>query len=418
MNPYYGLADCNNFYASCERAFNPHLRNRPIAILSNNDGCIVARSNELKSLDIPMGVPYWKHKHLLKKYNTAVLSSNYRLYGDMSNRVMEILEDRFADVEVYSIDEAFIRANGFTDEGLEKYGEEVRSHLLQWTGLPVSLGFGRTKTLSKLANKLAKKTPSGVCLLTTEHPILDELPITKVWGINKGLGRRLNAIGVYTIRQFMNANQNAVRKRCGVVGLRLLLELNGMPCHDLIAPRETRKHIMVSRTFKSDLTGKKSLIEAVSKHAARAGEKLRDCNQIAGGMSIFLRSNPYKSELRQVRLSAAGALPIATSDTSVLIQVAQQMLHSIFDKSVAYKKLGVLLHDLRPRNPIQTNLFEPTSHIPRRNDLMDAMDALNAKWGKGTLRMASYAQDIHHLYRKEKQSPEYTTSWDDILEVE
>lgn len=417
MNTYYGLADCNNFYASCERAFDPKLMNRPIAILSNNDGCIIARSNELKSIDLPMGVPFWKCKTILSKHNAAILSSNYRLYGDMSGRVMDILEESFSEIEVYSIDEAFIRASGFTNSMLEKYGKEVREYLLKGIGLPVSIGFGKTKTLSKLANKLAKKMKSGVCIIEPDNSIMDELKVSKVWGINKGLERRLNNIGVYTIRQFMNADQNAVRKRCGVVGLRLLLELNGMPCHDLIAPRSQRKHIMVSRTFKKDLMGIDSLLEAVSKHTARAGEKLRDCNQVAGGLSVFIRSNPYKMDVRQVKRTAACGLPVASSDTTILIKVAKQVLRSIFDPSVGYKKLGVLLHDLRPNQPIQTHLFESTDHIPRRNDLMTAMDELNSKWGKGMLRFASYGKDIHHLYRKERQSPEYTTNWNDILEA-
>ncbi len=417
---YYGLADCNNFYASCERAFNPRLKDRPVAILSNNDGCIVARSKELKALDIPMAIPYWKCKEILSRHNTAILSSNYRLYGDMSDRVMDILEQAFAEIEVYSIDEAFIRANGFERKQLMEHGLRTRAWILRSTGIPVSIGFGPTKTLAKLANKMAKAnnySGSGVYVIEPNDKIMDELPVNKVWGISKGLQHRLNQMGIHTIREFTKANEQAIRKRLGVLGQRMLLELNGIPCNDLIEPRTSRKHILVSRTFKSDLKGKDVLMEAVSKHAARAGEKLRNYNQVALGLSVFIRTNPFKDNVRQLKLSGVCSLPVASSDTSLLIRAAKDVLDSIYDHSASYKKLGIGLFDLRPRNPIQTHLFESTSHIPRRNDLMDTMDEINSKFGKGTLRMASYDEDIHKLYRKERQSPEYTTDWNELLEV-
>lgn len=415
---YYGLADCNNFYASCERAFNPKLENRPIAVLSNNDGCIVARSKELKALNIPMAIPYWKCKDILKKHNTAILSSNYRLYGDMSDRVMNLLEAAFSEIEIYSIDECFIRANGFEDNQLLKHGLQTRDHILRSTGIPISIGFGTTKTLSKLANKIAKGKSydgPGVFILHPQHDIFDCLPVNKVWGISKGLQARLNAVQIYTIRDFMNADTQLIQKRLGVLGLRMQYELNGFPCNDLIQARTKRKHIMVSRTFKSDINNLKSLLEVVSKHAARAGEKLRNHGQIASGLGVFIRTNPFKNNIKQMRLSGAMNLPIASSDTTVLIQAAKQVLGSIYNKNHTYKKLGVSLYDLHPKNPTQTNLFTSTAHIPRRNALMDAMDSLNSRFGKGTLRMASYTEDIHQLYRKERQSNEFTTDWDGLL---
>jgi len=325
MNPtYFAIADCNNFYASCERAFNPKLRNQPIVVLSNNDGCVVARSNEAKALNIEMGVPYWEVRPILEKNKVQVFSSNYQLYGDLSARVMNLLQANCADVEIYSIDEVFMKLRPFqgTPQKLLADNIQLRALILQGTGIPVSIGIAPTKTLAKLANHIAKKrTKSGVFILASDNPILAEIPISKVWGIAKGYEKRLAKIKVQTVADLIGVNEGWMRQEFGVVGVRLLKELQGFPCYDLEPPVTQRKNMMVSRSFRKDIYHLEQLVEAIANYATRLGEKLRKYQQSTSQLTVFLSANRFKNTRKDGKhyFALTVELPLATSCTNELI---------------------------------------------------------------------------------------------------
>ena len=293
----FALVDCNNFYASCERVFDPRLKERAIVILSNNDGCIVARSNEAKSLGIPMGIPVFKQKAVIKKHNVAVFSSNYQLYGDMSKRVMDSLGLFTPDMEVYSIDEAFLRLDYLEPRNLHEYCKTIREKVLQWTGIPVSIGIGPTKVLAKIANHVAKKqTDVGVFDIRCQQKqdeILKSLNVDKLWGIARGWSERLNSIGIYKASELRDASPPIIRKHLSVVGERILRELKGQSCIDLEAI-QPKKNIMSSKSFGKPLTKKESIEEALSNYAARACEKLRKQNSRAQAVHVFIKTNGFR----------------------------------------------------------------------------------------------------------------------------
>ena len=431
MMTYFALVDCNNFYASCERAFVPQLRKLPIVVLSNNDGCIISRSNEAKGLGIKMGVPFWEIKQLIHEHKVQVFSSNYPLYGDMSARVMDVLHQHCADVEVYSIDEAFLRLHPY--QRLEDSIAQKRFHLLEWgsdlkhtveqgTGIPVCIGIAKTKTLAKLANHVAKKkTREGTFFLNEKDEILHELPIGEVWGIGSAYRRRLNARGVNTVAQLQKVSETWMRQEFGVVGLRLLKELKGTPCYDLEPPITARKNVIVSRSFRKDIYDLALIQEALAVYATRLGEKLRKYQQATDVVTVFLIANPHKNRRLDKRTYFGKTihLPIATSNTNDLILWAKRIASYLYEQGTNYKKAGICAERLRPVSQVQTSLFTNTQQHLRQQNVMKALDGINKKLGHNAVYMAACGQPKKRTWARkaEWQSPRYTTKWADILRV-
>lgn len=418
----FALADCNNFYASCERVFNPRLHNRPIVVLSNNDGCVVARSNEAKTLGIPMGIPLFKIRDLVKKHRVEVYSSNYALYGDMSRRVMNILQQHCADVEIYSIDEAFLKLDFYSFDEVKcfDFSRDLRAKILQWTGLPVSIGIAPTKTLAKLANHIAKKqTDEGVFVLQPEHPCLEKIGIEEVWGVGGAYKNRLNAVGVETVAQFAKVNEYWMKKEFGIVGLRMLKELKGFPCLDLESPVESRKNTMVSRSFKSDIYELEELCEAVAIYATRLGEKLRRFDQQASVLTVFLWANRFKNKRPDGRtcFSRTIELPLSTANTHELIAYSLDVARAIHQKGTNYKKAGILASGLSPQSVLQTNLFVPQAPALKSAKLMKAMDEINRQMGRNTVYFAACGKAPNFKRRADRRSKRFTTRWEEMLVI-
>jgi DNA polymerase V len=418
----FALVDCNNFYASCERVFNPGLNGKPVVVLSNNDGCVVARSNEAKALGIPMGEPLFKLRSLICQRGVAVFSSNYALYGDMSERVMNILQDCCAEVEVYSIDEAFLELRFFqqSESSLLAYGSELRNKVLKWTGIPVSVGIGPTKTLAKLANRLAKKNAGdGVFYLHPGHSLLQETPVAELWGVGSAYQKRLHAIGIEHVAQLAAANAAWMHREFGVVGLRLLKEVQGTPCYGLEAPPGERKNMMVSRSFAQDVYGLDALTEALAVYATRLGEKLRRCRQTAGAITTFLWANRFKNKRADGQSCFARTLelPFATANTNDLIQWSAAAAKSLYQQGTNYKKAGILASELRPAELLQTNLFLPESQLLRSAELMAAVDQINQRLGPGTVFFAACGSKPDFKLKSQRRSPRFTTQWEELLKA-
>ncbi len=419
------LVDCNNFYVSCERVFDPALVGRPVGVLSNNDGCIVARSNELKALGVEMGTPM----HLLPvklRRQVVLLSSNYALYGDMSRRVTETLVEFSPDVEIYSIDESFVGFHGFDPATLAAYGHRLRQTVQQWTGIPVSVGLAPTRVLAKVANRLAKKVPrhAGVCTLHAEHPatrrVLEQLPVTDLWGVARRTGARLADLGITTAWALREADPKRIRRAFSVVMERLVWELRGVPAitlDDMAAPKQ---QIMVSRSFGRTTTDPADLREALRQHAGRAGEKLRRQGSLAGAVMVFVRTNPFQQAHRQYRNSLVVPLPQPSDDSRDLIQAALAGLARIARPGYHYHKAGVMLLDLGPRAHRQLTLHDtPDSEAARcRGErLMAVLDQLNREYGRDTLRLGLPRTDNAWSLRCERRTPRYTTRWNELVRV-
>lgn len=419
---WFALVDCNSFYASCEQVFAPAIRKSPVVVLSNNDGCVIARSHQAKEMGIKMGVPYWEIKSLIQKEGVKVFSSNYPLYGSMSNRVMNILHKFAPDVEVYSIDEAFLQLD-FRDNSQQQalaFGKDLRQKILQWVHLPTCVGIGSTKTLCKLANRIAKKNlAEGVFLLEPEDPILSDIPIAEVWGIAGGYERRLAKAGIATVAELQQVGETWMHREFGVVGLRLLKELKGTPCYQLDPPVSSRKSIMVSRSFRRDVYQEEELTEAISVYATRLAEKLRQYRQVADHITIFLSANPFRNVRKDRRqyFSQGGALPFASSNTNELIAFSIPLLKSLYEAGTNYKKAGIMATGLQPETTLQTHLFLDHEQVLRNKKLMQAMDQINRKTGRNTVFFASCGTQ-HTWSRKEQwRSPRYTTRWDELLKI-
>jgi DNA polymerase V len=415
----FALVDCNNFYASCERVFNPSLKNRPIAVLSNNDGCIIARSNEVKALGIPMGVPFFEQKAALKKHNVAVFSSNYQLYGDISQRIMDSLRLFCPDMEVYSIDEAFLRLDGMLPRNLYNYCKTIRAKLLQWTGIPVSVGIGPSKVLAKVANHVAKKlTDDGVFDIRgqqEQNEILKTLDVQKLWGIGEGWAERLGRIGIHKASELRDASPTMIRKQLSVVGERILRELNGQSCIDLegIQPK---KSIMSSKSFGNLLTKKESIEEALANYAAHACEKLRKENSRAQAVYVFIQTNGFRETDKQYHNALTCTLSIPTSDTRIIIGAAKSCLNKIYKQGYRYKKVGIMLLDLIPASVEQTNLFA-SSDNHHGDHLMGTVDRINKGYGPDTLFFGAQGVTREWKMRCGLRSPRYTTQWNELLVV-
>ncbi|MCF7958167.1 MAG: Y-family DNA polymerase [Phycisphaerae bacterium] len=421
MGSVYALVDCNNFYASCERAFDPGLAGRGVAVLSNNDGCIVARSNEVKALGIKMGVPLFQVARELEKHRVAVFSSNYALYGDMSRRVMDVLGSFSPEMEIYSIDEAFLDLGGFGHLDLDAYGRDIRDKVVRWTGIPVSVGIGRTKTLAKVANHLAKKSvkADGVLDLSDSawvEAALERTPIGDVWGVGPGFARHLEKINVRNALQLRDVDDDWVRKRMGVTGLRTVYELRGEACYDLETAPPPRKGICSSRSFGQPIESLESLSEAIGQYITCAARKLRKQKLAAGVISVFIRTNIFKkNELRYSNCQTTG-LPVATNDTGELIRYGLAGLRKIYRPGCRFKKAGVFLEQLVPETHVQGHLFDEVDREKQKR-LMQAVDRINGEMAEGALRYGAVGLQQPWKTKSLRRSRRYTTRWDELPEV-
>lgn len=415
MPPIFALVDCNNFYASCERVFNPKLIGQPIVVLSNNDGCIVARSNEAKALGIGMGVPEFQVRSLLRAHQVHVFSSNYTLYGDMSQRVMETLGQFCPDLEVYSIDEAFLSMVGFERRDLTEYGRQIRRTVKQWTGIPVSVGIAETKTLAKIANRMAKRTPDtgGVFDLLAcpdRDTLLDRVAVEDVWGIGRNHTHMLKQHGITTAFQLREVDDQWIRKRMGIVGLRLVMELRGVSCMDLEQCPAPKQSLTCSRAFGTLINTLEEMEEAISVYTSRVAEKLRREQLTATVLTVCLTTNEFR-EGPQYNNSLTLNLPVVTDSTSELIGCALQGIRAIYRDGYLYKKAGVILTGLVPATQSQADLFDSKDR-GKSNRLMSALDSINNRWGAGTLHYASSGIIKAWKTQFHRRSPAYTTDWD------
>lgn len=416
----YALVDCNNFYASCERAFNPSLIGKPVAVLSNNDGCVIARSNEAKVVGIPMGAPAFKFKELFSKHKVQVFSSNYALYGDMSSRVMEILGNYTPDIEIYSIDEAFLQLKGYSFFDLHSYGKQIHEEVLRCTGIPTSIGIAPTKALAKIANRVAKKFPvntENVYIIDTEDKRIKALKWVKigdVWGIGRQHAKRLIAKGVNTAYDFTQLPDEWVRKNLAVVGLRLKMDLEGKPTLTLDEVKR-KKAIATTRTFDKNYTEYHQLHERVSTFAVTCAEKLRRQKSCCNMLMVFILTNGHRKDLPQYRKNIVIRTDYPTNSSIDLVKYATAGLSAIYRKGYQYKKAGVIVMDITPQNQKQLNFF--IKENPRHEALMQVMDKINTTTGKKIIKLA--CQDMGRTWKmnQEKLSPRYTTRLDEILKV-
>lgn len=417
MTGAIALVDCNNFYVSCERCFQPHLRGKPVVVLSNNDGCAVARSNEAKALGIKMGDPWHLNRAQWRKHGVIIRSSNYALYGDMSHRVMSILRQLSPGVEVYSIDEAFIDLSGLADRE-EEVARHLRATILQWTGLPVSIGIAPTKTLAKVANRAAKKDAGsgGIRSLlskASQDMALNGLEPEEVWGIAHRMGKRLRALGMTTAADIRFAEPGVLRSEGGVVLERIGRELNGEPCLQLDDSTKPAKSIMASRSFGRAVTSQVELEEAVATFTTRAAEKLRRQHLAAGSVLVFIHTNPFKHSERPYSASEVVRLPVASSDTAKLIHAAVQALQTIYRHGFNYTKAGIMLDDLEPAAHVQRDLWTAPDD-DRSKILMRTLDRVNRTWGRNTLHFAASGTHQGWGMRAAFLSRRYTTRWDEL----
>ena len=396
------LIDCNSFYVSCERLFNPKIRKKPVVVLSNNDGCIVSRSNEAKALGIKMGEPYFKAKDIIIKNNVHVFSSNYSLYGDLSRRVMRTLKRFNSDIEVYSIDEAFIDLSNFPDNEIEKIAQEIRATVLQWTGIPTSIGIAKTKTLSKVANHIAKKKQSGITnFIGVENidPLLEKVDINDVWGVGKQLTKFYHKNGIYNAKQLKNKSNTWIKKSSNVLGSRTAMELRGISCIDLEKTKSKRKSCVVSRSFGQRIEKYQELKEAVAGYCLNASEKIRSESLIAKSITVFIRTSPFQSRFGYYSNSKTIDFPIGTSNSIEIVKTALTILESIFKNGYRYQKAGVLLSGLS-ESTNNKNLFS-SEKDEKINCLMKSIDNANYRYGRSTLSLASAG--VHKKWSSKRQ---------------
>jgi len=420
--PVFALVDCNNFYASCEKLFRPDLKDTPVVVLSNNDGCVVARSREAKLLGIKMGVPVFQIKSEMQRHGILAFSSNYALYADLSSRVMRTLEEMAPRVEVYSIDEAFLDLTGIESAiSLVEFGQQVRERIGHWIGITVCVGIAPTKTLAKLANHAAKKYPAtqGVVDLTNpdqQRRLLALVPVDDVWGVGKRLSKRLNALGITTALDLANASPRAIRDQFSVVLERTVRELNGESCIELEEIPPTKKQIVCSRSFGEKVTQFELLREAVCEYATRATEKLRKEQQQAKVMTVFIRTSPFKDNEPQYSSSASGELLIPSCDTRDFIELANHLLKRIWKDGFRYAKAGVMLSDFYDPGMFQPGLFDDVSTRSNSQQLMSVLDTINQS-GAGKVFFAGQGTKKDWSMKREHLSPAYTTRWDQLPRV-
>jgi len=416
----WALVDCNNFYASCERLFRPDLLGKPVVVLSNNDGCIVARSNEAKALGIGMGEPEFKVRDLLKRHNVAVFSSNYALYGDISNRVMLTLESLAPEVEQYSIDEAFVPLSGSLAVNADELALALRERVGKWTGIIVSIGVGTTRTLAKLAGEIAKKG-KGVHLLDAGSPetenILSTVPIEDIWGIGRRSAEKLRLRSIRTAKDLRDADGGMIRKLLSVTGLNTAMELRGIPCIEQSEAPAPRRTMVSSRSFGQRVTDKEHLAEALAMHATLAAERLRKEKLEAGGISVHIRTarhgqGPFYDKTAEIAFSSP------TSSTRSFIKATREGLESVFQHGFHYAKAGVMLFELSERDGQQGSLMDiavPDEKKKKDKKLMSTLDAVNKRYGRGAVRFGAEGKaDAPWHMKHTRRSPKYTSAWDEL----
>ena len=385
------LVDCNSFYVSCERLFNPSIIKKPVIVLSSNDGCVISRSTEAKALGIKMGEPYFKVEKIIKKNDVKVFSSNYSLYGDISRRVMKTLKQFSPQMEIYSIDEAFLNLSSIRDENLFEHGNKIRKTVLKWTGIPTSIGIATTKTLSKAANHIAKKEQSGIVnLINTKQidQILKEIEINEVWGVGRQLTKFYIKNGIHTAYQLKNMHNNWIKKNTNVLGSRTAMELKGIPCVSLEEHQEKRKNCCVSRSFGRKVTKLEELSESVTTHCLNAAEKIRSDNQTTKRITVFIRTSPFQKDKNYYANSKDIDLPVRTNDSIELVKQALIALKYIYRKGYKYQKAGIIFSGLNEVDIYKKNLFSSINNEEKRKKLMKAIDYTNIKYGRHALSIA------------------------------
>lgn len=422
MTAVYALVDVNNFYVSCERVFDWRLLGRPVVVLSNNDGCVVARSNEVKALGVKMGAPWHQLKDLAREHAIIALSSNYTLYGDMSRRVMTILADLAPRQEVYSIDECFLDCTGMPE--LFAHGQMIRRRILMWTGLPVCVGFAPSKTLAKLANHCAKKSlagAEGVCDFTALsaaelRALLQRIEVGEVWGVGPRISVKLQAMGMRSVWDLRQADAATIRDRFSVVLERTVRELRGESCLPLEALTPPKQQIMCSRSFGQEITTLEELRQSVLTYVARAAEKLRRQRSLTSAVLVFAHTNPFK-DVPQLSRQIVVPLPYPTDDTILLSRAARAGIERIFEPGYRYKKSGTMLMDLQPKTQRQVTLFEDPVAIARRERLNQTMDRINSCYGRRTVSLLGAGVEKPWSMKAGNRTPAYTTDWHNLPTV-
>lgn len=415
----YALVDCNSFYASCEQVFRPDLRGKPVVVLSNNDGFVVARSKEAKALGIVDLQPFFKIEHVLRQHRVAIFSSNYPLYGDLSHRVMKTLNRFSPQIEVYSIDEMFLQLSGIPVDAKE-YGHRMKDTLWQHIRMPVGVGIAPTKTLAKLANRVAKKMPHtrGVCVLDEPHKwewVLKRSKVTDIWGIASRMAKRLEALNIHNAWDLASSNAKLVRRHCNVNIERTISELNGIPCYELEDIPPAKKQIYCTRSFGKKATNLEPILNALSLYAARAAEKLRYQNHLALTIHVFIHTSPFEPNFYSN--SHVAKLPYPTDDTRVITSVVRQLGTALYKEGYAFLKAGIGLIEIIDKNDYQFDLFHP-GQSQQADKLMDVMDLINRREGKGTVFLGAQGVSKPWYMRQQFTSPQYTTKWSDIPTVQ
>ncbi|MBL8004739.1 MAG: Y-family DNA polymerase [Candidatus Kapabacteria bacterium] len=415
------LVDCNNFYASCERIFQPWLRKRPVLVLSSNDGCVIARSQEAKDLGVPMGAPIHKLTELVNQYEMYVCSSNFTLYADISKRVMSALGVYSPHIEVYSIDESFLNVDHYPKESLLSVGRAMRQTVLEWTDIPTGIGIGPTKTLAKIANRVAKKQPQygGVFVINSAEEardVLQSIAVEDVWGVGRQWSRKLKSVGIVSALDLQQADDKLLRQKFNVVLLRTATELRGTQCLSMEEITPANKTIIASRSFGTQITKEYDIEEAVASFATRAAEKLRKQGSLALYLSVFVRTNIFNKFQAQYSGGTTVALPIATAYTPALVAAARTGIHRIYREGYSYKKAGIVLSGILPDSIHQQAIFHKVNY-DKEGGSMKAMDSVNAKYGKGTLRVGAIGTRKVWHPKLEKRSKLYTTRYEDMLVV-
>ena len=411
------LVDCNNFYASCERVFNPKIEKKPVIVLSNNDGCVIARSNEAKTLGIKMGHPAFKLKNLIEEYNINVFSTNFALYGDLSKRVMNVMSTEVEKMEIYSIDEAFL---DFTDYASKERGVAIREKVKKWTGIPVSVGIAQTKVLAKVAAHIAKKhTKAGVFMFDDENLIrraLNVFAVEDLWGVGTKTAQKLKAVGIHTALQFRECDSNWVNRNLSVNGVRLQKELFGEVCYPLELTRKRKQNICTARSFGSEIKKLSKLKEAIGSYANTCAAKLRKEKSCCTTVSVFLSTNPFKPQVKQYNPYKVIQLNVPTNDSMEIVKFAIKGLESIYRDDCIYKKAGVIVGRTVPQGQTQLSLFDSLDRGKRKN-INIAVDKVNSLMGKNKIHLAVEGNGRKWKLKQERLSPCYTTRFAEILEV-
>ena len=411
------LIDCNSFYVSCERLFNPKIKNVPVVVLSNNDGCVISRSTEAKKLGIKMGEPYFKVKELVKKNNVQIFSSNYSLYGDLSRRVMKVLKGFSDKIEIYSIDEAFIDLSHIKDENIEDYGKKIRERVLKWTGIPTSVGISCTKTLSKVANHVAKKNKTGVIFLKDNiDDVLKNFDISDIWGVGRQLSKLYIKNGINNAYKLKNISNSWVKKSTNVLGAKTVMELRGIPCINLETEETKRKSCCVSRSFGKKIESLNKLKESITTHCLNAAEKIRNDNQTTRSITVFIRTSPFDKNRKYYSNSLTIDLPVATNNSLELVKVAIEGLKKIYKYGYFYQKAGVILSKLSEAGEKNLNLLTPILEN-KSQTLMKAIDVTNAKYGRNVISVAQAGINNSWKMRREHSSKIDTASFDSLPKI-